>query len=183
MCLTVLEIFVVSIVIMVLFFLAYYALRGSCSDKLRAASLGRLVGGSLLGGVCMGSVMAAMLFIALPTYYFIDDCTPDGYRMRFVLNSDVFDECGSNFIINNTSETFSLVAKIYGDDELMEGEPAVTFLPPGKTFIHFGVDGWFEPFPSVMSGESNGTVERYVMRQQSVKQELGKEVDYEYEPD
>ena len=34
-----------------------------------------------------------------------------------------------------------------------------------------------------MSGESNGTVERYVMRQQSVKQELGKEVDYEYEPD
>ncbi|MBR5859716.1 MAG: hypothetical protein IKY71_00030 [Bacteroidaceae bacterium] len=183
MLLTVAEIILVCVVAMTALSFAHFVFRGAGGGAFCVTSTVRLIWATLMIGLLGGAFMAVSAFIVLPTYYIINDDTPDGYDMRFVLNGDFFNECGLRFVENRTDETFCLVAKVYGDEDLHDDEEAVTMLPPGKTGSKYGIDGWFEPFPLLLRDDSNGTVERFVMRQEWVERELEKEVQFYYEPD
>lgn len=183
MLFTVAEIVLVCVVAMTALALVYFVFRGAGIGAVRVTSTARLIWATLLTGLFGGAFMAVSAFMILPTYYIVNDDTPDGHDMRFMLNGDFFNECGMRFVENRTDETFCLVAKIYGDEELHDDEEAVTMLPPGKTRSRYGIDGWFEPFPSLLRDDSYGTVERYVMRQEWVERELEKEVQFYNESD
>ena len=177
------EIALVCVVAVTALSFAYFVFRGAGIRAVRVTSTARMIWATSMTGLFGGAFMAVSAFIVLPTYYIINDSTPDGYDMRFMLNGDFFKECGLRFVDNRTSETFCLVAKIYGDEDLRDDEEAVTMLPPGKTRSRYGIDGWFGSFPPFLRDDSNGTVERYVMRQESVKRELEKEVQFYNESD
>ena len=182
MLLTVAGIILVCVVAMTALSFAYFVFRGARGGELRVTSTVRLICATLMIGLFGGAFMSVSAFIVLPTYYVINDDTPNGYDTRFVLNGDFFNECGLRFVENRTDETFCLVAKVYGDEDLHDDEEAVTMLPPGKTCSRYGIDGWFEPFPLLLRDDSWGTVKRFVMRQEWVEHELEKEVQFYYDP-
>ncbi len=180
MAFTVLEILLFSAVFMTVLFFAYFVMRGSLYSSF-SAPVSRIVGGTLIAGIGCSLLLSVLLFMVLPTYYYISSATPEGYRMAFVLNSDFLSESGLRFIINETSCSYSLVAKVYGDEELDDDEEPVTAVPQGKTRVRYGIDGWFEPFPPSVSDDSNGEVLRYVIVDEWVESELEKSVSFEYE--
>lgn len=182
MTLGITEIILVSVVVMTTLFFIYFVLRGGGNESMRA-SMGRIAKGALIAGIGMGLMLSTLLFMVLPTYHYIDSATPDGHRVRFAVNGSFFSECGLRYVINQTPQSYSLVAKVYGDAVLNDDEEPVTPLPPGKTRARYGIDGWFERFPSVSSDDSNGTIERYVMFDEWVNSELEKSVSFEYDPE
>ena len=182
MTLGITEIILMSVVAMTTYFFVYFVLRGGRNDSMRA-SMGRIIKGALIAGIAMGLMLSTLLFMVLPTYHYIDSATPDGHRVRFAVNGNFLSECGLRYIINQTQQSYSLVAKVYGNDALNDDEEPVTPILPGKTRARYGIDGWFEPFPLVSSDDSDGTVERYVMFDDWVNRELEKTVSFEYDPE
>lgn len=178
---TVFGIIVLPIVFFSAAFFLFFLFRSGMLGGYAVRSMWRTVAGSVVAGVAVGSVAGATLAFLLPTYYYVRGNTSEQCCSRFVLNGNLLNEAGKSFVVNETSEAFCLVAKIYGDVRLEEGEKAVTIVKPGKMQVQHVVNNFFKSFPLTESDDDNGIILRYIIEPRHVKRELEKKVTFEYD--
>lgn len=162
-------------------FFLFFLFRSGMLGGHAVRSMWRAAVGSVVAGVAVGGVVGATLAFFFPTYYYVRGNTGEQCCSRFVLNGNLLNETGKRFIVNETSDTFCLVAKIYGGVQLEDGERAVTAVKPGKMPVQHVVNGYFKSFPLTASDDDKGIILRYIIEQRQVKRELEKKVTFEYD--
>ncbi|MDO4460883.1 MAG: hypothetical protein Q4C30_00105 [Bacteroidia bacterium] len=162
--LTLIAMFMTSIIIMIVVFLLYFSIRASLTYHNLFKSFGRIIGGSIIAGGGSGIILGFLLWAVLPTHYYITLSSNDGYYTRYVIDENLFKEYGRTFIVNLTDVDYFLAAMAYGDVELKEDQTPIIPIQSGYIIetVH-NVDGWFKPFPEQVTSESNGKIIWHVL--------------------
>lgn len=82
-------------------------------EKYKRATWGISIGASIIVGPILGFALGLALKLVIPTYYHIEDTTPNGHYTRYAINGNIGKELFGKYVFNNTDEEYYLCRKNY----------------------------------------------------------------------
>lgn len=75
-------------------------------EKYKRATWGICIGASIIVGPMLGFALGLALKLVIPTYYHIEDTTPNGYYTCYAINGNIGKELFGKYAFNNTDEEY-----------------------------------------------------------------------------
>lgn len=92
------------------------------------------------------------LKLVIPTYYHIEDTTPNGHYTCYAINGNIGKELFGKYAFNNTDEEYYLCRKNYQYGTPDDKTTYVKAIAPhSATSVPMEIDGWFHLFPTRIS--------------------------------
>lgn len=89
------------------------------------------------------------LKLVIPTYYHIEDTTPNGHYTCYAINGSIGKELFGKYVFNNTDEEYYLCRKNYQYGTPDDKTTYVKAIAPhSATSVPMEIDGWLHPFPT-----------------------------------
>lgn len=82
-------------------------------EKYKRATWGICIGASIIVGPMLGFALGLALKLVIPTYYHIEDTTPNGHYTCYAINGNIGKELFGKYVFNNTDEEYYLCRKNY----------------------------------------------------------------------
>lgn len=82
-------------------------------EKYKRATWGICIGVSIIVGPMLGFALGLALKLVIPTYYHIEDPTPNGHYTCYAINGNIGKELFGKYVFNNTDEEYYLCRKNY----------------------------------------------------------------------
>lgn len=162
----------ICIVLMIVVFIAYFAIRASCTYHDVLSNMSNIIVGSMVAGIGTGLILSILLCCILPTHYYITAPNHDGYYKRFVIDNNFTEEYGRTYIVNLTKTDYYLCSMVYGVKSLDEDDDPFILLKSGYIVeTKHDVDAWFEQFPPQVSSKSSGEIRWHVLTEEQANKE------------
>lgn len=121
-------------------------------EKYKRATWGICIGASIIVGPMLGFALGLALKLVIPTYYHIEDPTPNGHYTCYAINGNIGKELFGKYVFNNTDEEYYLCRKNYQYGTPDDKTTYVKAIAPhSATSVPMEIDGWFHPFPTRIS--------------------------------
>lgn len=121
-------------------------------EKYKRATWGICIGASIIVGPMLGFALGLALKLVIPTYYHIEDTTPNGHYTCYAINGNIGKELFGKYAFNNTDEEYYLCRKNYQYGTPDDKTTYVKAIAPhSATSVPMEIDGWFHPFPTRIS--------------------------------
>lgn len=118
-------------------------------EKYKRATWGICIGASIIVGPMLGFALGLALKLVIPTYYHIEDTTPNGHYTCYAINGNIGKELFGKYAFNNTDEEYYLCRKNYQYGTPDDKTTYVKAIAPhSATSVPMEIDGWFHLFPS-----------------------------------
>ena len=119
-------------------------------EKYKRATWGICIGASIIVGPMLGFALGLALKLVIPTYYHIEDTTPNGHYTCYAINGNIGKELFGKYAFNNTDEEYYLCRKNYQYGTPDDKTTYVKAIAPhSATSVPMEIDGWFHPFPTI----------------------------------
>ena len=121
-------------------------------EKYKRATWGICIGVSIIVGPMLGFALGLAFKLVIPTYYHIEDPTPNGHYTCYAINGNIGKELFGKYVFNNTDEEYYLCRKNYQYGTPDDKTTYVKAIAPhSTTSVPMEIDGWFHPFPTRIS--------------------------------
>lgn len=144
--LTLFELFLSTAVIATVSSYAVYSSKASKISTKHKPGIFSILYASVISGAAISVFVSSILAVQLPSYIYIEP--NEEHYTRYALNTDIVNEYGRIFVINNSNEELYLCAMEYGGKTFDNYDECVIDIPVGaKVEAADGVNDYFRDFP------------------------------------